>query len=214
VDFIRSILPVILSFVPSVTSIVPVTVVVAVTIFFTKELLEFFRRRFADQRKLAAIKTMFARELELNNWTLKTLRRTLDAIDEGLKESSPRIFSIREERGGRTIIRVGEHGSSKFSEWQIPNVHTDIMPKHMLDTATLDKDLFQALQLAYDATADLQHVRDSLIRTVANEQQQIDMAFVEPFIDYAKRELDDIAPDLSQLYKLCTGKALEDHRLR
>lgn len=87
------------------------------------------------------------------------------------------------------------------------------MDKNLLEVATLDKKLYSALQPAYDAVADLEHVRQSLIYFVDPEDEK-DKMHLDGFINYALDELEDVFKELASLYKMCTGKDLEKHRLR
>jgi hypothetical protein len=62
-------------------SILPVTVVAAITLFVLKEVLEFIKRWRADRRKGQAYRKVLARECELNLWAQWRLKETLREIN-------------------------------------------------------------------------------------------------------------------------------------
>jgi hypothetical protein len=194
-------------------NIVPITVLVAVTLFFVKEIVEAIRRYSGDFRKKGAFRTLLARECELNHWTIKSIKRIVETIrDESAKEPQTK-FSFIFPRSGKVLFRC-EHPDAEWKSGSaLAEVHKDLMGKYLLDVATLDKKLFASLQVAYDALANLEHVRESLIYFVAPEDEQ-DKDHLYGFVGYALSELDDIYGDLAALYLQCTGQKLETHRLR
>ncbi|KPH80561.1 hypothetical protein AE618_12380 [Bosea vaviloviae] len=78
----------------------------------------------------------------------------------------------------------------------------------MLEVATLDSDLYKALEPAVDEIATLKHVRNGFIEYAEDED------FRDGFTDYATRELDDIEASFKALYKYCTGQDGVPARLR
>lgn len=195
-----------------ITSFIPITVVAAVIIFLVKEILELIRRRRADVRRIAGLKTMLAREIELNNWTIKALKMTLQAVEHGLEEQPPDQFFINFEKFGRAVFKVVRSNRGPAS-WPIPEVHGAIISRYMFDAASLDRELFRSLQSTYDAISELQHLRESLISYVMNEDTDFP-DFLSGFVEYARKELSKIQSPLSSLYQICTGQELIEHRLR
>lgn len=199
------------------SSILPVTTIIALIIFFTKETLEFLRRRVADQRRRRAIARFFARECELNLWTIRSLREILTEVST---EENPRpasSVSIHASGNGRPyaeVEKVYEDGTRSNGHYPIPSVHRDMMAKYVFDTALLDKKLFESSETALDALAELDHIRESLLRALHPPEFMTHNDYLEAFSGYALDELLDVEKSLSELYLICTDKKLENHRLR
>lgn len=187
----------------------PNTAVVAIILFVAKEVFEFIRRLFADGRKRQAFRTMLARECELNLWTVKVLQRTIDELASDRETAHVKYSIERRSTGEEVFVSVSEAGKS--SHW-IPNAHKETMRDLMLDVATIDQRLFPNLQSGYDACINLQHVRDSLVTYV--DEDQLDGGFLNSFVDYANSEISDILLQLTVLYFECTGQDLKNHRVR
>jgi hypothetical protein len=195
----------------SLTSIIPITAIFAVVIFFTKEILEAVRRYRGEKRKIAAMKILLARECELNLWTIKSIERIVETIREESELGSK--FEFITPRSGKTLFRVQRKDTDFKSGSNLPETHAEFMDQYLLDAAMLDKDLYTALQSGYDAIAELEHIRQSLIYFVEPEDDQ-DEWHLFGFVDYALTTLQDVLDRLAVLYKECTGKNLTKFRLR
>ncbi|MEN8636777.1 hypothetical protein ABFV74_13805 [Pseudoalteromonas distincta] len=60
----------------------PITVIFAISLFIIKESLELVRKSRAKKRKLLAFKAVLKEELELNLWTWKKFKSSLNRIRE------------------------------------------------------------------------------------------------------------------------------------
>ena len=208
--------------------ILPATVLAAIVIFLAREILELLRRRSSEKRRVQAIKTLLAREIEQNNWAIKSLKNILAAIsstvieevEEEIEESDHSV----ERFEGKAEVVLDKLGSYRFrlrykngsllSSVMLPAIRTAELTKVMLEVATLDRRLFEKLEKAYDATSELAHVRDLLITHVNNDEPETE-GWLGPFVHYAEAELATIHAELTELYAACTHKkVLEDHRLR
>ena len=192
-------------------SILPVTVIATVVLFVLKELFEAVRRYRGEDRKKKALRTLLARECELNNWTIKSIRNIVKIIRDEPEGSSH--FEFIFSKNGKVLFRVNHKKSDYRSGSNLAEIHRDVMDKNILEVATLDKNLYSVLQPAYDAIANLEHIRQSLIYFVDPEDDD-DRIHLNGFTHYALDELDDVFKELATLYKICTGKDLEKHRLR
>ena len=194
--------------------LIPVTVVAAITLFFVKEAVEAVRRHLSDKRKIHGLKTLFARECELNLWTIKALRSILVNVPKPDDSTPQTIVQIEHREDKVPYARIISDDGASESSGPIPIVHRELMTKYLLDTATLDKELFDDLEVAYDALADLSHVRQSLVQVHEDQARMNIPGFFGSFAEWALEELDEIEGALASLYKHCTGGALEKHRLR
>jgi hypothetical protein len=195
----------------SLLSILPVTVVAAVTLFALKEIIEGIRRYRGDRRKTKALRMLLARECELNHWTIKSIRHIVETIRDESEDGAE--FEFIFPKSGKVLFRVKHPDSEYKSGSALAATHREVMDKNLLEVATLDKKLYSALQPAYDAVAELEHVRQSLIYFVDPEDDK-DKMHLDGFTDYALSELQDVFSKLVVLYKECTGEDLETHRLR
>lgn len=195
-------------------SIIPITVVAAIVIFVAKEVIEGFRRHSANQRKVQALRALLARECELNLWTIKTLRRILLPFSKPDDPTVPMSLSVERTSGGLPYVKVVSGDGEYEAHMGIPSVHRELMSKFLLDIATLDKLLFSFMEPAYDELAEVEHVRESLININDKPEQIAARDFVRGFAQYAVDVLQDAERKLGALYVHCTGKPLEQHRLR
>lgn len=197
----------------SLLSIIPITVISAVFLFILKELVEGIRRYRGELRKKQALRALLARECELNNWTIKSIQHIVEDIRDESALNNRTQFGFIFPKSGKVLFRVKHPDSGYKSGSSLGEIHREVMNKNLLDVATLDKKLYSVMQPAYDAVAELEHVRQSLIYYVAPEDDQ-DKMHLEGFTHYALSRLNDVYEKLASLYKECTGKHLETHRLR
>ena len=94
----------------------------------------------------------------------------------------------------------------------MPEVHRDVLGKHLLEIATLDPDFFDVAEGTYDALAEVQHVQDH-VRDRQNKSESVDLDDYG-LAEYSIGELNDAKKKLDKLYFYCAGKDLTSHRLR
>lgn len=198
-------------------SLIPITVASAIGIFIAKEIIEFIRRWRADARKTRGLSRLFTRECETNLWTIRRIRAVCKDIEETHEmhretkdEYFNAVFSVSFSKSGFVAYVRSDSEGKLQSSMSIPSVYKDILTKYMLDAASLDGKFFDAMQSAYASIVELEHIRESLIRHLDDD----DKHFLEGFCDYALGELQDIESNLSSAYKKWTGKELTEHRLR
>ncbi len=195
-------------------SLLPLTALVAILVFACKEILEYFRRRNGDQRKLHALKVLLARECELNLWSTKTLRRIFSEVNTGENENPQIRVEIQKTTSGRPFARVVSDDEGTESHISVPNVHRELMSKFLLEVAILDKKLFETMEPAYDRLAELEHIRESLLIVQDAPEFMGQDGYIEGLASYSVDKIQKAEDALGVLYKHCTGKALTKHRLR
>jgi len=195
-------------------SIIPITALVAIVIFVAKEVIESFRRYGADRRKVQALRTLLARECELNLWTIKLLRGIVLPFSTPDDPSTPKALSVGVTGGGVPYAKISSEDGTYVAQMGVPPVHRELMSKFLLDIATLDKLLFSFTEPAYDELAEVEHVRESLLNINDRPEQIPAREFVLGFSQYAVDVLQKAERRLGALYVHCTGKPLEQHRLR
>lgn len=195
-------------------ALVPIAVIATVILFVLKESIEAIRRVRSDGRKVHALKMLLARECELNLWTIKALRSILINVPKPNDEHPEIVVRVEKRESGNPIARISSTDGGLESTRGIPRAHRELMSKYLLDVATLDRRLFQVLEPAYDGVAELEHVRESLVRIHENEKESQMTGFFDSFAEYALEEIDRTEEALASLYRYCTGRPLEKHRLR
>jgi hypothetical protein len=189
----------------------PVTENAAVAVFVLKRAVEGFKRWRADVRKRRAFRLLLARECELNHWAHKSLTDVLTAIQDELARGDLGEYSIERRVSGEIVFR--QQRGKTWSAWALPDVHTDLMSKVMLDVAALDQSLFVYLEAAYDSAINLRHVRESLVHFVESDDED-DKWLFRAFPGYGLRELPDLLADLEKLYQRCMGTELKAAQAR
>lgn len=195
-------------------SFVPITVVVAIGVFAIKETFELLRRRSGDARRVRGLKALLARECELNYWAIKSFRRILNEIPTQENNNWQMRVTIEKTGSGRPFAKVVSDDGGIEAHYGIPQVHRELMSKFLLDVATLDKDFFEILEPAFDAVAELEHIRESLVSARYAPEDIGQDGYLEGFAGYALNEIKDAEMCLANLYVYCTGQALTKHRLR
>ncbi|GHB76185.1 hypothetical protein GCM10008107_27060 [Psychrosphaera saromensis] len=192
------------------SSVLPITVIVAISLFVIKEAVELYRRIMANRHKIAAIKKLLSSEIEKNNWVVKSLQRHLNGIQDGWYKSEyiiantyPKGVRLEEKRSD------GGGGGSPIFE-----VSTSVFDKIVFELPVLDADLFALAETAYEGVAEIKHITDSLIENITNKVNHISPDFMIAFCEYALDELNNSHTSLCSLYLKCTGNELTSHKLR
>ena len=201
------------------TTLQTIAILVAVTVFLTREALEAQRRTKSRRRKVAAIKTVLARACELNHWTIKSLRREFASMptdDEPDFEGIPvSEFSVSFRRDGRAFLVEKQDGKVGGSG-PLLEARLEDLKAALLDVAELEPNLLPALDDAITGLEEVNHVRSSLIGYLSKEDE-FDVrypGFFPGFVDYAREEIEDAFKALDALYRACTGNNLTEHRVR
>lgn len=124
----------------------PVTVTAAIILFIAKESLELYRRYNSDVRKGKALRTLLARECELNYWTYKILLKTANVIAEDFEEGTAANYKIRRSSSGQEIF-LHDLGSVSSGSWPLPPAHCEFMRDVLLDVANLEKPFLKTYNL-------------------------------------------------------------------
>lgn len=190
----------------------PATVVVAITLFIVREVLEARRRRRSEARRLEAIRRLLAREVELNKWTERKLLDALSAVTEFSHDDSTTLEVRRLSTGGDRFYRRPTDAPDGAS-FPLPAVYDAELRKHLLEIATLDKNFLEIAEAAVDAVAEMRHVRDSLVSYLSGDEETFP-EFLDGFASYGKEELKAGSGALTELYLACTGKDEIPIRLR
>src|SRR6185295_8692415 len=152
--------------------LLPAAAVAAIVLFMIRELLEWIRRRTAHSRQIGALKKLLARECELNLWTMNSLKHALESADGAIRADPPRRVTINKAPSGHERWREFDDQGDIWGGGPLPMVRRNSMEGAALRIAELDGKLFSALELGLEATAELDHLRGSLIDYTAPDPVQ------------------------------------------
>ena len=187
-------------------TVVPIAVVTAIILFFSREVLEATRRRSANSRKLQAIRKFIAAECERNNFSIERLQVQIGEVDQAI-EYGAKVEIERRMRGiPILVIRYDDNG---FGSSPIRQIHTANLEKYLFEVATLDASLFRHMEEALVRLTEVSHVRDSLVEYVEEDQNHL-----TGFSRYALEEIDEALDPLRSLYFNCTNEPLDKVRVR
>lgn len=201
-----------MSWYQSLDPIAPLTVIVAISIFVLKELIESLRRYKARARKADLIRSLIIEELELNKWTITSLKRILEEIKSSIDGDPGSQFLLkRDASGGIHFRRIRSDGGVGGSA--IPDVNRKNFDRFIIDLAEVDKNLFDKVRMGYAQIGDLAHIRNSLVAYLSEEES--DKQFLlRGFPSYGLETLASIESKMATLYVFCSGKPFETARLR
>lgn len=189
----------------------PVTVVAAIVLFVLKESFELFRRYKSEGRTKKALRALLAVECERIHYTTRNLRDILEIVQRWEHDDPvPIKISLRLSRDGEVTFQHMTDDDGSGGSFVVRTTHRDFMSEQLLTVATLDADLYKALQPALDAVNEMEHVRQSFISYMEDPEREHLVGFAE----YGLEELDDTYKELNTLYMTCTGKELKNYRIR
>jgi hypothetical protein len=193
--------------------LLPVTVIAAVVLFVIKESIEVSRRVAGNRRKIKAFKIILARECELNNWAYRCLKSELNHVQDVQTNDYGLTLAVEHRSLDQIMLITRYADGSAHGYSPIWPVHAGVMKQLMLEVATINKALFDSIEKAYDSALEVEHVRQSLIRFLENDDEEDKLHFTA-FPQYGLRELEKASDNLQALYRTCTDQELTKFRLR
>lgn len=198
---------------PDFTQLLPLTAVVAILLFLTKEGLELRRRRAAEGRKLRALKKVLARDCEINFFAIQSLSRTLTEMrDYGVAEDAS-IFSITRESAGDYSYTLTTHEGA-WGGGVLRSIRRDSLLKHMVEIASFDGALYSKCESALDGLTEADHVYLSTVHGPGGNFPSTKENYYDGLIEYGIEELERSTASLKGLYRECTGSELTKGKLR
>lgn len=191
------------------SGLIPASAVVAIILFFTKEILESKRKKNAKKNEIAALKQILARECELN-WKLKSEIVEICSYFEPYEHNGqdcPFLLSLELSPSGKTRYYV-KGGQEGLSSGVLSGYRTTIFEKHMLDVVKADATFYQKLESAYETALLLKHLRDSMVDKEETEKLVMVENIMVGFSGYALSEIELNNKHLQDLYEYCSGKKL------
>jgi len=141
-------------------AVFPVTLAFLVAVLVGKEVYDRLRRRADNKRRVAAIKVIVGEQLGRNVVTASALGQALHRIEDGIDHNCDvRLSSQSEMLEVRTSPKDGGKGTITL----VRPVRRDALEQLLMDTASLDRQLFQLMLTWVRAASDLEGVRCDLM---------------------------------------------------
>ena len=192
------------------SSAIPITVYVAIALFFVKELLDFIKKVKAKRRELSAIKVIVSRECKPN---LKCLE-SIEIILNNIKYSQDAELTIqiqKQDNSAYLFDYTVEYGSGSISSaMELPPVKKHYIDKFFSDSSLLDPVLFKKITRVIDNLAILEDFSIRLIEVITKKDDK-NISFkarVNGFERLYTEKSIEIEEALNDLYFYCTGKEL------
>lgn len=193
------------------SNIFPFTVLVAIVLFVTKEVLETIKKWKEKKRKIRAMKLLLAEELELNHWVWKEMQLLVARVQDELKLPKGSKFQIKKSKAATERFECIRPNGSVWGQG-FPPVHEEQYHKLAVEVASADEQFYALLSKCYKAVAELKHFRNGVYSYIDDDGDE--NKFREGFTTYVKDGLPDIYNAMNALYEFCTERKLETHRLR
>lgn len=185
---------------------IPLAVVAAIGLFFTKELVEWVRRSSANGRKNRAIKQLLTVECEQNNFAIRQMRDQAEIIKQAVAHGHD--IKVEHPRTGRERLMItGRDGH--LASGPIATLRTAVLDRYFFESASLDKKLFNLMHEAGNALSALQHVRDGFITCPTDQPDHLD-----GFPNFAVSEINTHEKPIHALYEYIAGEPLTKMRVR
>ena len=188
---------------------VSIAAAIAIGLFIINKFIEFFSKKNARKRKIEALKTIISEEIKLNYWVWKQIESICTLVKEGHSNNS---YSVVQNASGDEVFNwswLNDDGFAGSSSQTFPPVVDTMFNKIIVQIAEIDKAFYQKVILYHKSIADLKHLK-TLVRNHTDEREY----FLTDAADYALRELPGIYTSMDDLYEICTGSILVDHRKR
>lgn len=192
------------------SDLVPPTVIAAAIIFALKEVLEIARKIRARRRRIKAYKKILAEELERNFWTWKSLRSAVMRIQDYRAEGAEVSHEVVLTPSGAQHLETRYLDGTISSGSNLPAASRASFERVLLGLAEEDEKLYSLASDAYDEISEIGHIRAGLINQLGSK----DDFQLDGFLGYAVETLDSAIDPIKHLYKVCTGKVLEQPKLR
>jgi len=180
----------------------PITVVVAISLFVFKEIVEFFKKRSEKKRKISAYKILIAEEMSKNAWTIFILRNVVDRLGD------PALaVEVLKAADGSTHVKMSNENECTTSA--ILPFHSSIFDKHIVDLAVVDKIFFLRVKETYQKIAEtraaINTILEICINPVLNAARNVVVKDLVGLINSAEFHI-------KETFTLCTGRQLDSHK--
>jgi len=188
--------------------LIPISVFAAIILFICKEVVEFFRRKKANFRKVSAIKILLSEEIQLNYWVWLQMKSLINTVKDKTATSTFNI--VLSSSGAERFEESRADGSSGGQAF--PKISENIYQKVILEIAELDANLYSFLKNYHLKISELQHLRNGVYDYV--DENGKELMWQDGYVSYSEDQLPLIKECMSSLFLQCSGKKLEKPRIR
>ncbi|CAK6715071.1 hypothetical protein HORM4_590013 [Vibrio harveyi] len=200
----------------STEGLIPLSVIVAISLFLVKEALEYNRKRRAEYRKVKAYKQLIAEEIALNYGAFQSILGICQKLESSKDELEGAKYEAVFKEAGNLYVHATMNGRLMICS-PVRKVHITQYDKLLASIAELDEQFYSNVHKGYLAVIETQHLYTSLIKGLqASENKEVFPNDITKsgFLDYALNEASRIEPELKNLYQFCVGEELERGRIR
>ena len=199
-----------------ISTYLPITVVVTLILFCTREALDLTKRYREKKQMLATLKVLISEELKDNYHALDALYKVLGKVDKSLKVGEESISvdkCVKADRYGNEMVNIfiGDNGEYGALHMPFPKFSTKRYESYIKDVASLDLKLYEAVTEFYKELRYCEKIRCEVIEYLERDDNLIYWAF-----DHRVNIMFGRKPDyeaLSQnLHALLTGKHMKIER--
>ncbi|EKF9853210.1 TPA: hypothetical protein RQJ47_004389 [Vibrio vulnificus] len=165
-----------------ISAYLPITVVVTLILFCTREVLDLTKRYREKKRMLATLKMLVSEELKDNYHALDVLYSVLTKVDKALKVGEKKIpveKNVKTDRYGNDManIFIGENGEYGVLHMPFPKFSTKRYESYIKDIASLDLQLYEAITEFYKELRYCEKIRCEVIEYLERDNNHIYWAF-------------------------------------
>jgi hypothetical protein len=193
-------------------NLIPITAVIALLLFITRECLDIFKKRSERIRELNAYKALISEEIRQNYFALKLLNKVLKVTvkvnNDNVEEYK---CDVNTDRYGNeyVFIDLGKGPGNRSSSIRLKNFSSEVFDSHISDLAKLDQDLYESLKKTYEEISQWKIIRNDLVCYLAGEIRDIRGLYLSFNFRMLKQEMGTNFSMLKNCHVQLTGKSIK-----
>jgi hypothetical protein len=184
--------------------LIPITAVIAVSLFFIKEIVELFRKWFERRRKIKSIKELLKYEIYHNFRACKRLYNAISSTERSQidPDGKNRLESFF---GGKLLYQRLNEAGDIVSSCPLDIIELTEFKRLLPQIAELSSKDYLMIREHYKYIHELKHLSDSFIRflTVHSEEH-----LLKGFVSYAYDKKDGVEAGIKNAYEKMSGEEM------
>ena len=165
-----------------ISDYLPITVIVTLILFCTRELLDLTKKFREKKRVLSTLKLLLSEELKDNFYALNALYSVLEKTNKALavgKDKIPVYKAVKTDRFGNDVvdIQIGNGGEYGFLHMPFPRFSTKRYDSYIKDVASLDLELYKNITELYKDLRYCEKIRCEVVEYLERDNNIIYWAF-------------------------------------
>ncbi|MGF1733676.1 hypothetical protein [Photobacterium kasasachensis] len=199
-----------------ISEFLPVTVVVTLILFCTREILDLSKRIREKRRMLSTFKLLLAEELKDNFYALDSLYSVLVKVERALElsqEDIPIYKKINTDRyhNDRVNIQLGNKAKYGLLRMPFPRFSTKRYESYLKEVASLDVELYQQVTTVYKELRYCEKIRCEVVEYLERESTQGYWAF-DHRVKFMLEKRNEYNESMQSAHVLLTGKHMKIER--